>query len=98
MLLWAPGTASPLDGEDVRDGRDIGIAAVYDPLVDGEVLELRRAGEDGFTDRQTDSRWTLTGVAVDGPLKGGRLAALPHQAAFWFARAAFPAETALVTQ
>lgn len=39
----------------------------------------------------------IAGLAVDGPLKGERLRALPHQDAFWFAWAALQPGTALVT-
>ncbi len=98
VLLWAPGSASPLEGDDVRDGRDIGSTAVYDPRVDGRTLTFSPAGPTQFTDQETGSRWTLGGLAVSGPLVGRRLEALPHQDAFWFAWAAFQPDTALVTQ
>jgi len=71
---------------------------VYDPVVDGRALTFSPAGQRDFTDRETGSRWSLTGLAVDGPLAGRRLTALAHQDAFWFAWAAFQPETALVKQ
>ena len=77
--------------------RDVGSAAVYDPRLDGRRLSLRAAGRTGFTDRETGSRWTVAGRAVDGPLEGERLTPLPHQDAFWFAWAAFQPDTGLVT-
>jgi hypothetical protein len=98
VVLWAPGSASPLETDDVREGRDVGSASVYDPRLDGRVLSFRPAGRTEFTDRETGSRWTLAGVAVDGPLAGSRLSALPHQNAFWFAWAAFQPGTALMLE
>jgi hypothetical protein len=98
VLLWAPGSVSPLEGDDVRDGRDVGSTAVYDPRIDGRTLTFSPAGRTEFRDHQTGSRWTLAGLAVEGPLAGRRLTPLPHQDAFWFAWAAFQPGTALVSQ
>ncbi len=98
VLLWAPGSASPLESDDVREGRDVGSTGVYDPRVDGRTLTFSPAGRTGFRDRETGSRWTLAGTAVDGELKGTQLKPLPHQEAFWFAWAAFQPDTALVKQ
>ncbi len=98
VLLWAPGAASPLETDDVREGRDVGSTGVYDPRVNGRPLTFSAAGGGAFRDRQTGSRWTVAGLAIEGPLKGSRLTALPHQDAFWFAWAAFQPDTALVKQ
>ncbi len=98
VLLWAPGSASPLEADDVREGRDVGSTGVYDPRVNGRTLTFSAAGRTGFRDRETGSRWTLTGTATEGPLKGTQLKRLPSQDAFWFAWAAFQPDTALVTQ
>ncbi len=98
MVLWAPGSASPLETDDVREGRDVGSTGVYDPVVDGRALSFVAAGPRSFQDRQTGSRWSLAGIAVEGPLEGRRLVALPHQDAFWFAWAAFQPGTTLVKQ
>jgi hypothetical protein len=98
VVLWAPGSASPLETDDVREGRDVGSTGVYDPRVDGRSLTFRASGRTQFSDRETGSRWSLAGLAVEGPLKGTRLSALPHQDAFWFAWAAFQPDTALVRE
>ncbi len=98
VVLWAPGSASPLDADDVREGRDVGSTGVYDPRVNGRTLTFSAAGPSTFRDRQTGSRWTLAGLAIEGPLQGTRLTTLPHQDAFWFAWAAFQPDTALVKQ
>lgn len=98
VVLWAPGSSSPLETGDVREGRDVGSTGVYDPRLDGRDLTFRPAGQKHFTDRETGSRWTVAGLAIAGPLAGKRLSPLPHQDAFWFAWAAFQPDTALVTQ
>lgn len=96
VVFWAPGSASPLEAGDVREGRDVGSSGVYDPRLDGQTLTFSAAGSTGFQDQETGSRWTLTGQAVEGPLRGRSLTSLPHQDAFWFAWAAFQPETELV--
>jgi hypothetical protein len=98
VVLWAPGSTSPLETDDVREGRDVGSTGVYDPRLDGRTLTFAPAGRTEFRDRETGSRWTLAGHAVEGPLKGRRLSALPHQDAFWFAWAAFQPDTRLIAQ
>jgi hypothetical protein len=98
VVLWAPGSASPLETDDVREGRDVGSAGVYDPRVAGQTLTFARLGPRQFRDRETGSRWSLAGVAVDGPLQGTRLTPLPHQDAFWFAWAEFQPDTEIVRQ
>ena len=95
VLFWAPGTASPLDTPDLRKGRDVGSAAVYDPNVDGRQLTFQQYGQ-GFLDFETKSTWTLGGLALAGPFHGKRLRRLPSQDAFWFAWAAFNPRTELV--
>jgi hypothetical protein len=97
-VLWAPGSASPLETADVREGRDVGSTGVYDPRLDGRALTFAPAGRTQFRDRETGSRWTLAGHAVEGPLKGRRLSVLPHQDAFWFAWAAFQPDTRLIAR
>jgi hypothetical protein len=98
VVLWAPGSASPLETGDVRGGRDVGSAGVYDPRLDGRTLSFRPSGRAQFRDRETGSRWSVAGLALDGPLEGRRLTTVPHQDAFWFAWAAFQPGTGLVAR
>lgn len=91
-----PGTASPIQSQQVAFGRDVGATAVYDPTVDGQVLTFVRlpdasssAGPGAFTDDQTGSTWTLLGRALDGPLAGTQLEPVEHLDTFWFAAAAY---------
>jgi hypothetical protein len=63
-----------------------GTAALYDRVVDGELLEFDLRGG-RLVDRGTGSEWEmLTGRALAGPLQGKRLAMLPaylSDAAIW---------------
>ena len=90
VVLWAPGTASPLDLRDAI-GRDVGAAGAFDPSVEGRTLTFeRRGGPDAvIMDRETGSSWSITGVATGGPLAGTRLIPVAHANPFWFAWAAF---------
>lgn len=97
LVLWAKGTSSPLDDEDVRRGREIGSAAVYDPHVGDRSLTLIPTTL-GFEDPETGTTWSLSGRALTGPLAGEQLRRLPSQDAFWFAWAAFQPDTTLVKQ
>lgn len=48
-----------------------------------------------FKDKETGSRWTLAGRAVDGPLKGQELTWIPSLQCRWYAWAAENPETAV---
>ena len=94
VVFYQPGQVSALDGDSIRDSRDVGSAAAYDPNLNGQALTFSYA--DGIiTDNETGSRWNIFGQAVAGPLAGeelDQLLAYPH---FWFAWAAFQPETAV---
>jgi len=82
---------------DSFEGQDVVIfssldghaGAVFAPAVDG--MPLTFAWDDGaWVDGETSSRWNLGGRAIDGPLAGSQLTALPSRTAFWFSiRAVF---------
>jgi hypothetical protein len=96
VVFWAPGMASAVDARELARGRDVGATGVFDRRLDETTLEFT-AGERGlFRDRQTGSQWTLTGEAVEGPMRGRRLVPIPHGNHFWFAWAAFKPRTRLV--
>ncbi len=62
----------------------------FDRRVDGQTLTFEVEGA-GLVDEQTGSRWTRGGEAVDGPLAGAQLEAVPVRSSFWFAFvASFP--------
>lgn len=94
VVLWTPGTASALDAPLVADGRDVGAAASYSRVLDGQTLDFAVTG-DAIVDAQTGSRWDGLGRAVDGPLKGKQLTEVVGANHFWFSWAAFHPTTRL---
>lgn len=92
VVLWAAGTASPLDAPGVADGADVGAAAAFSRRLGGEVLTFRLSGGD-IVDEQTGSVWDALGRALSGSRKGSRLQALVSVNHFWFSWAAFRPET-----
>jgi hypothetical protein len=77
------------------------MALAFDRRRGGETLTFEIADRGGFPfrlrDVETGSRWTLDGVAVDGPLAGSRVEPIATFSAMWFAWAAFHPNTTLFT-
>lgn len=92
VVFYSRGTASPLDREEIPEGRDIGAAAVFESVVGGHALTFIWDGK-SFRDRETGSTWDLTGRATSGPLQGQQLTQVLHGNPFWFAWAAFQPNT-----
>jgi hypothetical protein len=95
VIAWTPGTASALDAQQIREGRDVGSTGVFDRRVGGRVLTFEST-QGGLRDRETGSHWDRAGRATSGPLAGRRLVAVPHGNHFWFAWAAFRPDARLV--
>lgn len=89
VLWWAPGTASALDDGEIASGRDVGAAAAFRRTLDGRLLSFTANPDGTFRDKETNSRWTLLGKAIEGPLTGKALTPLEHGSHLWFAVAAF---------
>ena len=92
-VFWAPGTASVLDDIDIATSQDIGAATAYAPEAGGETLTFTLVEPGRYRDDQTGSLWDVTGVALEGPFAGERLAAVPQSSQFWFAWFSFNPET-----
>lgn len=93
VAFWQPGAASALDQSSIDDSQDVGMAALFERELDGQVLTFS-ADESGLIqDDQTGSVWNVFGAATKGELAGKQLRqqfAFPH---FWFAWAAFQPDT-----
>ncbi len=88
VVFWEAGTASALDRAIIPSGRDVGTAAAYSRVLNGETLTFRYV--DGrIVDDQTASEWNALGRAVSGPLAGAQLEAVVAVNHFWFSWAAF---------
>jgi hypothetical protein len=95
VVFWKAGQASALESRAVEGGRDVGSVGVFSRIVNGQTLTFTAAG-DGFFDDNTGTRWSLTGDAVDGPLKGEQLESVPHLDTFWFAWSTYQPDTTLI--
>ena len=92
VVFFERGTASALDTSEIARGRDIGATGVFVPILDGRRLTIQPAAK-GFTDRETQSTWTILGQATAGPLRGKRLEPVVHGNYFWFSWAVFKPKT-----
>lgn len=94
VALWAPGTADSFAAPVIGLGDDIGSAGVFSPVLDGRELTFVRA-DDGVSlqDVETGSTWSITGMAIEGPLQGSQLERVLHGDHFWFSWAAFTPDT-----
>jgi hypothetical protein len=95
--------------DDTVGGKDIVVflergtdtALVYDRQVDGQTLTFEVLQEGAGTqslirDLETGTTWmSLTGVAINGPLKGNVLVRVPSHLSFWFAWTDWNPETDL---
>jgi len=88
VIFSAPGASSALDTQYVAEGRKVPSATAYVRRLDGKKLEFR-AGEGGFVDDATGSKWNLFGRASSGPLAGRRLQPATSGIHFAFAWLAF---------
>jgi len=93
VLLYLRGVASPLDTAATALGGDIGQAVLYDPTVDGRTLTFDAGKDRTFTDRETQTAWSVSGIAIAGALAGRYLRPLDHEVTFWFIWSVFRPET-----
>ena len=89
VVFWGGDTADALDSALIDASQAIGTGVAYSPIVDGQKLTFQQVSDSVFEDEQTGSRWTILGVATDGPLAGEFLEPIVHRNEFWFAWAAF---------
>jgi hypothetical protein len=95
-VVWAPGQSSALDTASIDAGRDIGQTAAFVAELGRATVELAPADEDArFVDTVTGSTFDLRGRALDGPLAGEQLTAVPHDDTFWFVWVAFRPDTSV---
>ena len=93
VIFYRKGTASALDSEVISDGRDVGAATVFDPIMEGRKLTFVIDGDE-VVDEQTGSRWNLLGRATSGPFHGAQLRPIGHSGAqFWFSLVMFKPDT-----
>ncbi|MHC4617803.1 MAG: DUF3179 domain-containing protein [Planctomycetota bacterium] len=92
VVFHADGALSALDKARIARSREVGSTGVFDRNVGGRSLTFSYDGV-RFYDAQTASTWDITGRAVEGPLKGKRLAPVAHGDYFAFVWLVFRPET-----
>lgn len=83
LIVSKKGIASAVDKKLIRESKDTLTAAAYSRVVNGKVLDFKLIDAE-LIDIQTNSRWSLFGEAVDGPLRGKRLVKLDRGVYFAF--------------
>jgi hypothetical protein len=66
---------------------------VLNRKINNDVLQFSRLGNGTLTDTKTASVWSLSGVCVDGPMKGTRLPPLQASQEFWHSWKSFHPST-----
>ncbi|MCS4113586.1 hypothetical protein GGP49_000485 [Salinibacter ruber] len=94
-VFHAPGAVSALDSAEIAESKETGSTGVFDRRVDGRTLTFSYVDDGRFEDEDTESTWTVTGKAVDGPLEGTQLDRVQHGDYFAFAWFAFRPDAAL---
>ncbi|NUR96181.1 MAG: DUF3179 domain-containing protein [Kribbellaceae bacterium] len=94
LVIYDRQVSAPDDAEVAR-GRDVGTVAVFKPLTAGRHLHFVADGT-GFRDRETGSRWDVSGRATSGPLNGHQLAPVQFLDTFWFAWVTFHPDTRVI--
>lgn len=95
VVLHAPGAVSALDARQISESKEDGTTGVFDRRVDGRTLRFRYLGDGRFEDTDTESVWTVTGRAIEGPLEGTQLDRISHGDYFAFSWFAFRPEATL---
>lgn len=97
VIFWKAGQASALEDTQIGGGRDVGSVGVFSTTVDGQLLSFS-AKDATFVDHQTSTVWSITGRAMEGPLAGQQLIAVPHLDTFWFAWSTYKPGTVLISE
>ena len=95
VVFHGPGAVSALDAAKVAESKEVGSTGVFDRRVEGKTLTFSYVDDGHFRDQETGSTWTITGMAIDGPLEGAQLEQVQHGNYFAFAWFAFRPGTAL---
>lgn len=92
VIFYEPGQVSALDQGQIAESREVGSAAMFSPVVDGQTLTFTY-NDSVITDNETGSEWDVFGRAISGKLAGKQLPPVLSHVHFWFAWAAFRPDT-----
>lgn len=97
VVFHLDGMSSALDSRNIGQSRDDGATGVFSPVVDGEELTFEYT-EGQIRDRQTGSRWNISGYAAEGPKQGTQLKTKRYGDYFAFAWLVFYPQSELYEQ
>ena len=94
VVFHIDGATSALDARNISNSREDGSTGVFKRKAGDKILTFEyRSGQ--IVDRETGSSWTITGKAVDGPLKGEQLQPVTYGDYFAFAWLVFTPDTSI---
>lgn len=97
VIFHSWGALSALDERTIENSREAGTTGVFDRELNGMILSFYfKSGY--FYDDQTNSKWDVTGRAIEGELKGSKLKRMIFGDYFSFAWFAFYPESSLYTE
>lgn len=88
VFFHKSGMVSVMDAAKIENSRDIGSVSAFSPYIDEKKLDFEKK-KNWFVDKQTRSKWDITGRCVKGKHKGKQLLIEPHGSHFAFAWLAF---------
>lgn len=97
VVLWQAGANSTHDQASVENSKDVGMAALFMRVFDGQALTF--AYDEGrIIDTQTGSVWNIFGEAIEGELTGAILPPMNGSSCFWFSWAEYYPDTVIYTE
>lgn len=97
VIFYKEGTVSVLDNKEIEKSKAIGSATVFSSELDGNSLTFEKKNGE-FIDKETGSVWDITGLCLQGQLKGKELWPEPHSNHFAFAWLTFHPESEIYGQ
>ena len=88
VVFHIDGAKSALDARRISQSKESGSTGVFSRRVKDKVLTFE-FNNGKIRDNETGSRWSITGTAVEGPMKGAQLERLTYGDYFAFAWLAF---------
>ena len=98
VIFHTGSTVSALDAPKIANSHTVGATGVFSPLVGGKKLHFRCTKKGEILDAGTNSRWTITGKAASGKMKGNELSPIVHGDHFAFAWLSFKPETIIYSK
>lgn len=77
VVFYKKGTVSVLDKGKISESKDVGTAVIFSPIVEGKFLKFTEK-KGFFYDKETKSKWDISGRCLEGKYAGSQLEVVPH--------------------